>query len=66
LPSDENLSLILICCICFLNQQAQPVIKNLQQERVKKEALKSAIKRFVNASHLAGLSMVVINDYKIV
>ena len=62
----RTFSLTLVCCLSFLNQYAQPVIKNLQGAVVEKGRLESAIKQIVDTSRIVGLSVVIINDNKVV
>lgn len=62
----RTFSLTLVCCLSFLNQYAQPVIKNLQGAVVKKDRLESTIKQIVDTSRIVGLAVVIINDNKVV
>lgn len=63
---DENLSLTLMCCLSLLNPYAQSVTKNLRGVVVEKGALELAIKQIVDTSRIVGLSVVIINDNKVV
>src|SRR5689334_13811346 len=62
----KSFTLTLVCCLSFLNQYAQPVIKNLQGVVIKKDRLESAIKQIVDTSRIVGLAVVIINDNKVV
>src|SRR5689334_7945475 len=62
----RTLSLTLVGFLSLLNLYAQPVIKNLRGAILEKGALESAIKEIVDTSRIAGLSVVIINDNKVV
>lgn len=62
----RTLSITLVCFLSLLNLYAQPVIKNLRGAVVEKGALESAIKQIVDTSRIVGLSVVIINDNKVV
>jgi CubicO group peptidase (beta-lactamase class C family) len=55
-----------VCCLSFLTPYSQSVIKNLQRAVVEKDRLESSIKQVVDTPRIVGLSVVIINDNKVV